>query len=65
MVSGNVKQAAGHQIKENKDLRSIEEVVEWRNQGEEECTGERKEEAKKVRSGSARESRITEVDSAV
>lgn len=34
--------------KENKTLRSIEDVVERQNQGEEECTGEREEEGKEV-----------------
>ena len=46
-------------------LRSVEEMVERRDQGEVKRTGERKEEGKEVRDGSARGSRTPEVNSTV
>jgi hypothetical protein len=47
------------------NLRSVEDTVQWRDQGVEKRTGERKQEGKEVRGGSARESRTAEVNSTV
>jgi len=65
MVSSNTEQSSRCQSEEIKNLRSIEEMVERRDQGEEKRTGERKEKGKEVRGGSTRESRTAEVNSAV
>jgi hypothetical protein len=65
MVSSTIKQSSRCQSEENKNLCSIEEVVEWRDQGEEMRTGETKEKGKGIRGGSARGSRTAEVNSTV
>ena len=44
------------------NLRSIEEVVERQDQGEEKRTGERNEKGKEVRGCSTRDSRTAEVN---
>jgi hypothetical protein len=51
------------QSEENNNLRSIELVVERRDQGEVMHTGERKDTRKVVRGGSRRETRTAEVNS--
>ena len=61
MVSRN-EQSSRCQSEENSNLRSIQEVVEQRDQGEEKHTGERKEQGKEVRGGSTCESRTAEVN---
>jgi len=48
MVSSNNERSPRCQSEENINLRSIEEVVEQRDQGEEKHTGERKEKGKEV-----------------
>jgi len=65
MVLRNTQQSSRCQSEENQNPRSIEEVVEQRDQGEEKRTGERDEKGKEVRGGSVRESRIAEVNSTV
>jgi uncharacterized protein YdaU (DUF1376 family) len=65
MVSSNTEQSYTWQTEENKNLRLIEEVVEWRVHGEEKHTGARKEKWKEVRDGSTRESRTPKIISTV
>jgi len=65
MVSSNTKQCSTCQSEQYKNLHSIEEVVERRDQGKEKRTGERKEKGKEVRGSSTRESRTADVNSTV
>ena len=64
-MSGNSEQSSRCQSQENRILRSIEEVVEWRDPGQAQHTGGRKEKGKEVRGGSARKSSTAAVNSAV
>jgi len=64
-VSGNSAQSPSCRSEENRNLHSIEQVVERRDQGEEKRTGERKEKGKEVGGSSARKSRNAEVNPTV
>ena len=65
MVSRGADQSSRCQREEKTNLHSVEEMVEQRDQTEEKRNGERKEEGKEVRGGSARESRTAEAISTV
>ena len=61
-MSRNTEQSSRCQSEEKKNLRSIEQVVEQRDQEEEKRTGERKGKGKEVRGGSTHESRTAKVN---
>jgi len=65
MVPRSTEQCATCQSEAIKNLRSIEQVLEQRDQGEEKRTGERNEKGKEVRGGRKLESRTADVNSTV
>jgi len=62
-MPGSTGQGTQCHCQENKDLRLINKVVEWRNQREEEPTGERKEKEAQICGSSPGQCSIAEVDS--
>jgi len=65
MVSRSTDHSSRCQSQAIQNLRCLEEVVEHPDHGEEECTGESKEEGKEIRGGSVCESRTAEINLAV
>jgi len=63
VLPGGTGQGIWCHCKENKDLRSVNKMLEWWDQREEERAGKRKEEETQVDSNSAAQGRIAEVDS--